>query len=195
MRWCFIAGDERDNGVGPLLKWMQFLRVKKCPTVSCPFYCNTQTVSPNNADAEWRDMSNIFTSDLASMLSNFSGNNIVVSHQESRCPGCKSTCQVSYHFYPQKPDVFVCNLLVGNHTLESNLQPTYYIGSTKYALFAYSLFHPASNNSGTSHYTIVFYDEGRRLVYDDRMDHLVSYNKRKLSGNSVVTLWLIKSSE
>jgi len=181
MRWCFIAEDERDNGVSPLLKWIQFLRVKKCSTISCPFSCNARTVSPNNADSEWMD---IFTSDLTSVLSNFSGNTIVCNHQECRCSGCKSTCQAAKCLTTSTKSSQMCSF--ASCKLKITLR-TFSLSIThgvEFVLFAYSLFYFASTNTGTSHYTIAFYDGGRRLVYDDRVDQLISYNKRKLSGKS-----------
>jgi len=68
---------ERDNGVGRILKWMTFLRIRKCGNSVFAYFREEVDLSPSNADTDWRDLSMIYTDDFNSVSDGFSGANVI----------------------------------------------------------------------------------------------------------------------
>jgi len=110
-----------------------------------------------------------------------------------RCLACHENCDLSYHFIPEPLGLFICSLLQGEITLESNLQTTFQIAQTTYNLFAYTRYHPVHTSKGIAHFSLVFYDEGGRFTYDNRFSKFISGNKQKLSSFPIVSVWLLKA--
>jgi len=188
-----FAGDERDHALLPIFHWIKFLRVRKCSNSSCENFRLTASISPLNADSDWRDPGHIYTTNHAEITSIFSGGVLNYISQESRCPECRSDCVVTYHFHPESPEIFFFSLLQGQETTEASLPTEFNLGPHIYHLYAYTLYHPAANPGQTAHFTAVFYDEGRRLVYDDKKLRLESRKQTKLSSKPVVSVWLMRS--
>jgi len=192
--------------------------VKKCLRKSCANFREDNEVSENNADTDWRNPGNVFTADVAAVTSMFSEVALCCSTQEGRCRACLGDCIVSYHFPREFPDIFFFPLLQGYVTTERTLQDTYRLGPHLYKLYAYSLFHSATSKNrykdseesdgasekskmdfyqakGISHYTLVFYANGARIVYNDIKGCLSSRQNQKLSTAPVVSIWLIRDDK
>jgi len=212
-----LPGDERDHGLEPLFPWVKFLRVKKCSRRSCPNFREDNDISENNADSDWRNPGNIYTTSASFITSLFSEVTLCSSTQEGRCRACLGDCIVSFHFPDGYPDIFFFALLQGTETTERTLQETYQLGPYRYRLYAYSLYHSATGNvdndteesdkrsekakvnndqhQSVSHYTSVFFDDGRRIIYNDIKGSLSSRQNQKLSSTPVVSVWLIREDK
>jgi len=134
----------------------------------------------------------VYTNSFQEVTSIFSGGVLNYVSQESRCPVCRMDCIVTYHFIPQSPDIFFFSLLQGKVTTEATLPTRVNLGQHSYQLYAYTLYHPVTDPKLTAHFTAVFFNEGRRLIYDDRKGQFQSHNKMSLSSKPVVSVWLMK---